>query len=477
MNPEQAAERSMPYARVAPIFAWRKHAVDGNGMSGVSVPTTTISRSAGSTPASSSAIRAALSQRSEFAVPGSAMCRTLIPVRSVIQLSLVSTIFSRSRLANSFGGAYIPSPTIFDANGSPPLVIALPFRRRVHGGVSPRRDGPGDFDVHTAARKGPGGPDPVLDRPLAGRSVTDEDPAPHPQKRSATVLLVIQPVLHSAKSALREQGAHLRHEGLPDLLFQELAKRRRHPLHRLDRDVSDEPVADEDVGFPGEEVPPLHVPDEIQSRAAEQLARLPREIRPLRILLADADDTDAWPGDPEDRPGVRLAHVPELQKMGRLAVDVRAGVNEDHRTVGGGDGRRDRRAVHTVDLLEDQEPPRHHRPGVSRADEGGCLSVGDQAKTDANRGVPFLPESNGRDFAHLHDFGGVQHLDIGTGNVDVAQFRADPLFPADQDQGEAVGTGRLHRPAHDLPRGVVPPHRIDGDFHRMEEGVSLRFWR
>src|SRR5512140_298869 len=349
----------MPYARVAPIFAWRKHAVAGNGMSGVSVPTTTMSSSAGSTPASSSAFRAASRQSSEFGVFGSAMWRTRIPVRSVIQLSFVSTSFSRSRLVNSFGGAYIPNPTIFDANAFPPPMIALRVRRRVRGGVSPRRDGPGDLDVHRAARQQAGGPDPVLDRPLAGRPVTDEDPAPHPQERSATVLLVVQPILHPPKRALREQRAHLRHEGLADLLFEELADGRRHPLHRLDRDVPDEPVADEDIRLPGEEVPPSDVPDEIPSRAAEQFARIPREVRSLRFLLADADDADARAGNAEDHPGVRLAHVPELQQVGRLAVDMRSGVDENHRTVGRGDGRRDRGAVHAVDFLEDQEPPRH----------------------------------------------------------------------------------------------------------------------
>ena len=94
-------------------------------MSGVSVPTTTMSSSAGSTPASSSAFRAASTQRSEFAVPGSAMWRARIPVRSVIHASLVSTSFSRSRLVNTFGGAYIPSPTIFDA--TLPLPLWLPY--------------------------------------------------------------------------------------------------------------------------------------------------------------------------------------------------------------------------------------------------------------------------------------------------------------------------------------------------------------
>ena len=307
--------------------------------------------------------------------------------------------------------------------------------------------------------------------------MTDEDPAPHSQERGAPVLLVVQLVLHPPKRSLGEQGAHLRQEGFADLLFQELAEGRRHPLHRLDRDVPDEPVADEDVGFPREEVPPLDVPDEIQPGPPEQIAGVPREVGPLGRLLADADDADARPGDPENHPGVRLAHVPELQKVGGLRLDVRARVHEDHRTMGRGDGRRDRRTVHPVDLLEDQEPPRHHRARVSRADERGRLPVGDQPQPDADRRIAFLPESDGGDIAHLDDLGGVQHLDVGAGNVYLAKLRADPLLLADQDQGESVGTGRLDRTAHDLARGEVSPHGIHGDFHRMGGGVSLRILR
>ena len=96
-------------------------------MSGVSVPTSTMSISSGSTPESSSAFRAASTQRSEFGAPGSAMWRVRIPVRSVIHASLVSTIFSRSELVSSFGGAYIPSPMIFDPNASPPLRSSYGF--------------------------------------------------------------------------------------------------------------------------------------------------------------------------------------------------------------------------------------------------------------------------------------------------------------------------------------------------------------
>ena len=41
------------------------------------------------------------------------MCRSRIPVRSIIHWSLVSTIFSRSAFVNSRGGTYVPTELIF----------------------------------------------------------------------------------------------------------------------------------------------------------------------------------------------------------------------------------------------------------------------------------------------------------------------------------------------------------------------------
>jgi hypothetical protein len=101
-------------------------------MSGVTVPTRTMSRSSGSTPASASALRDASRPRSEFAVPGSAMRRSLIPVLAEIHSSFVSTSFSRSSLVRVLGGACIPTPMILDPTffsppcrpGNPPYSTA-----------------------------------------------------------------------------------------------------------------------------------------------------------------------------------------------------------------------------------------------------------------------------------------------------------------------------------------------------------------
>ena len=70
------------------------------------------SRSLGSTPASSRARRAARNAMSALPLPSSRTRRSLIPVRTVIHSSLVSTIFSRSRLVTTLVGSSEPVPKI-----------------------------------------------------------------------------------------------------------------------------------------------------------------------------------------------------------------------------------------------------------------------------------------------------------------------------------------------------------------------------
>ncbi len=59
MNPEHAANTSIPAALVAPICAWIKAPVDGIIWSGVVVAQTIMSMSVGSSPARSNACNAA----------------------------------------------------------------------------------------------------------------------------------------------------------------------------------------------------------------------------------------------------------------------------------------------------------------------------------------------------------------------------------------------------------------------------------
>ena len=73
-------------------------------MSGVTVPTIIASTSARSTPKRSTMSLVAATAKSLAATPGSARCRSRIPVRSMIHSLVVSTIFPSSLLVRTRGG-------------------------------------------------------------------------------------------------------------------------------------------------------------------------------------------------------------------------------------------------------------------------------------------------------------------------------------------------------------------------------------
>src|SRR3972149_5843736 len=181
-------------------------------MSGVQVPTTMMSISEGLTPASASACLDASRQRSEHAVRGSAIRRSLIPVRSMIHESDVSTIFSNSLLVSVFGGACIPSPIILDPTIFPPPFSHLPPAIRLSN--SPMRTGhlflsgnrPGDFLFHAALVKRSRGANRVFHRSRVRQPVADHEPPLHPQQRRAAVFRVDQPRLDPPDRPPGQQG-------------------------------------------------------------------------------------------------------------------------------------------------------------------------------------------------------------------------------------------------------------------------------
>jgi hypothetical protein len=95
-----------------PRAAATKQAVEGNAISGVIVPHSTRSMSFGSSPAASTARRAACVAKVAVDSPGPAMRRSLMPVRCVIHWSLVSTMRDRSSFVSRFSGTKLPVPAM-----------------------------------------------------------------------------------------------------------------------------------------------------------------------------------------------------------------------------------------------------------------------------------------------------------------------------------------------------------------------------
>src|SRR4029079_5616846 len=83
------------------------------------------SMSSGAIPASSRAARAATAPMNEVSSPSAAIRRSLMPVRSVIQLSEVSTILARSSLVTTRWGRYPPTPLMTVRTVSNPLLPKL----------------------------------------------------------------------------------------------------------------------------------------------------------------------------------------------------------------------------------------------------------------------------------------------------------------------------------------------------------------
>src|SRR4029450_5092318 len=81
-------------------------------MSGGTVATMIRSSSSGFTPARSSAVRAAGRARSVMACSGAAIRRSLMPVRSMIHSSDVSTSSASSSFVSTRSGTYVPRPVI-----------------------------------------------------------------------------------------------------------------------------------------------------------------------------------------------------------------------------------------------------------------------------------------------------------------------------------------------------------------------------
>jgi hypothetical protein len=112
-----------------------KHPVHGKDMSGLFVPVMMKSRSSGDRPAAFNARRAACVPRSEVETFVSTILRSRIPEREIIHSSVVSTIFSRSKLVKTLGGAYDPVAIIrdliiisFPSSGTP-----FPLKARIEG--------------------------------------------------------------------------------------------------------------------------------------------------------------------------------------------------------------------------------------------------------------------------------------------------------------------------------------------------------
>src|SRR3954451_2881660 len=147
---------------------------------------------------------------------------------------------------------------------------------------------PGGNALHHLLRGALGGQgDRVRDRGPRAVSMGDHGQAAEPEEIGAAVGLGIETLAQFLGCRPDQQPTGLPARGRGDLCAEGLEEGLDRPLHELQRHVSGEAVADDDVSGMREELPALDVSDEIQGALFEERVGLAHEAVSLLRLLPD----------------------------------------------------------------------------------------------------------------------------------------------------------------------------------------------
>ena len=247
------------------------------------------------------------------------------------------------------------------------------------------------------------------------------------------------------------------------------------PFARLEQDVADEPLADDDAGVPLVDVAPLDVADEpIGQRAALiEGAGGPGQVGPLVVLGADVHQADPGLGDAEDRLGVDGPHDAVLVQVLGLGIHVGADVDDDDRAAVRGEDRGDPRPSDAgQEHLGVEQRRGDHGAGVARRDDRLDVAAGHQAPAPRDRVVPLLAERLDGLLVHADDLAGVDDRQSVAGRLGgLGQLGLDLRLVADEhDDQLRLVADRLDGASDDRAGGVVASHRVQGNPHRRPPG-------
>src|SRR5262245_55951572 len=116
----------------------------------------------------------------------------------------------------------------------------------------------------------------------------------------AAVRVGVEAVAQPSRRATDQKTTDAATSTAADLLAQRVHERFDRSFHELERDVSREAVADDDVGGPVQEIAALGVALETEIAPGEQLMGLESQLVSLLGLLADREQAHRGTGDAED---------------------------------------------------------------------------------------------------------------------------------------------------------------------------------
>ncbi len=195
---------------------------------------------------------------------------------------------------------------------------------------------------------------------------------------------------------------------------------------------------------------------------------LDRKLVPLLRLLTDAEQGDSRLGPAHRVPGIDAAEVRELHEMVRLAVDVRARVEEKavpaRRREDGSDGW----PVHSGQWPEREERRGHDGPGRAGAHEGVRLALLVHLEPDDDGGCGLAPDHVCRWVRGRHPIRGVADREPVGNALVLRERRSNDVFvPDEHDLDVRLQLRQGLESTRDLGAGrVIRPHGVECYAHR-----------
>src|SRR6476469_2402178 len=162
--------------------------------------------------------------------------------------------------------------------------------------------------INIFARKLRRDADGVLDGIGVGTSMADNADAFDAEKRGAAVLGIVHALLKIGEGSAGKQVSHLAGDGGFERFMEHLLKEVHEALAYLERDVADEPIADDDVDGAAVKVAPFHIADEVQGQTFEQGGNGAGELVSLMLLFADGKEAHPGLFATQDDARVDLSH-------------------------------------------------------------------------------------------------------------------------------------------------------------------------
>jgi len=312
-----------------------------------------------------------------------------------------------------------------------------------------------------------GGADGIADRARIRGAVRDNGNAVDTQQRRTTILGGIEPLADCAELLAHEQKGKAPDEPASEKLVQVADHKGGEPFHGLERDVAGKAVGDDHVGFGAIDIATLDITDVIDARRhlLQDLRRGPRQVGTLGGFLAVGEDSHAWLRDVVDMLPVHTAHHAELHKVERLDLSVRTGVDEQRKSSRSRDQRGDGGAVDSRQVAQYRHRSRHHRSGISRADEGIGLAALDQINPNIDGRFWLGQQRLERGLVHPDHFGGMldgQRKAIG---IKLLEFAFDHTAITDQYDFDSEVACRQDRSLDRGLGGEIAAHRVQRNFH------------